>query len=112
MGISLYVCDKKTGRWIGLGRTHHYFFDNIVLESISKDVLKEYIEETLDTIRDTMMDIFSDLFYHPKDYDDAQKAKEEVKDKLEYLKEESERLGKLRTLLSMLEDEDLELIQK
>ena len=111
MSISLYICDKKTGRWIGLGRTYHYF-DDVVLESISKDVLKEYIEETLDTIRDTIMDIFSDLFYHPKDYDDAQKAKKEVKDKLEYLKGESERLGKLRTLLSMLEDEDLELIQK
>jgi len=39
------------------------------------------------------MDILSNLFYHPRDHDDAQKAKEEVKDKLEYLKEESERLG-------------------
>jgi len=90
--ISLYICDKKTGRWIDLGRTYHYF-DDVVPESISKDMLKEYIEETLDTVRDTMMDILSNLFYHPRDYDDAQKAKEEVKDKLEYLKEESERLG-------------------
>jgi len=111
MGVSLYICDKKTGRWIGLGRTYHYF-DDIVLESIPKEVLEEYVEEILGAIRETMTDILSDLFYHPKDYDDAQKAKKEVKDKIEYLKAESERLGKLKVLLSMLEDENLELARK
>ena len=111
MGTSLYICDKKTGRWIDLGRDYHYFED-VVLENIPKGALEEYIEETLSTIRETMMDILSDLFYCPKDYDDSQRAKTEVKNKLEYLEEESERLGKLRTLLSILEDENLELIRK
>jgi len=111
LGASLYIFDKRTGRWIGLGRVYHYFED-IVLDSIPKGVLEEYIGEMLDSISDTMTDILSDLLYHPKDYNDAQKAKKEVRDKLEYLKAESERLGKLRTLLSMLEDENLELVQR
>lgn len=112
MGVDLYLKNKKTGEIFNLGRAQNYFgYGFAPPPEINKYVVESMLQDATDTVENAVSDIFSDILYQPKDYSDAQRFKRDVEEKLDYLKDEAERLGKIRVLSELMEEENWELEQ-
>ena len=112
MGVDLYLVNTKTDEKYNLGRAYNYLGYHIVpTNELNLDILEDIINSTQDTVKSTISEVLSDLLYEPKSYTDAENLRVNVKNKLDLLYDECERIGRLCVIRELLEEDEFRLEQ-